>query len=134
MKLLNITNKLLNEFLPFEAWHGFKNMNKIILNCIDKNNIKPIDHSWYQSGGGICHYFILDSDKHIWSFHCSDNLLEYSYNKWNSINDYLAVDIESKMKDDIYGFGWEFESPNYEKRLYEKSKDLKQWTLEYYRN
>ena len=115
MKLLNITNKLLNEFLPSDAWHGFKNMNEIILNCIDQNNIKPIDHSWYQSGGGICHYFILDNDEHIWSFHCADEIIQYSYNRWNSIDNYLESD-EEKIKDGIYGFGFECENPNYDER------------------
>ncbi len=94
MKLLNITNKLLNEFLP--QWNGFKNINEVVLNCIEINQINPINHLWYYSGGGNYHYFILDDDEHIWSFNVTDQIIEYSYNRWNSINDYLEIDIESK--------------------------------------
>ena len=127
MKLLNITNKLLNEFLPCDTWHGFKNINKVILNCIDKNNIKPIDHSWYQSGGGICHYFILDIDNHIWSFHTSDKIIEYSYNKWDSIDQYLQFD-ESLLDKNIYGFGFELDGPNFENRIM-RNKNEYEWIV-----
>ena len=118
MKLLKITDKLLNEFLP--QWNGFRNINEVVLNCIEINQINPINHLWYYSGGGNYHYFILDDDEHIWSFHVTDQLIEYSYNRWNSINDYLEIDIESKINDGIFGFGYEFKHPEYNKRFKNK--------------
>ena len=98
MKLLHITNKLLNEFLPSEIWYGFKNINKVILNCIDKNNIKPIDHSWYQSGGGICHYFILDIDNHIWSFHICDEIHILKQQKKKSKMVFMVLGLNLKVQ------------------------------------
>tara|TARA_R100000655_G_scaffold39044_2_gene74121 strand:+ start:894 stop:1607 length:714 start_codon:yes stop_codon:yes gene_type:complete len=126
MKQIQITKKILEEFLPISSWRNFEVLPEIVIEFIKYHNITPIEHNWYQSGGGCCHYFLRDSDKHIWSFHCADEIIEYSYNKWDSIDDYLETDDE-QLEDKLYGFGWECESPNYNER-----HKHNQWKFDFY--
>ena len=81
---------------------------------IKPHNLKVIDSNVYHSGGGCFHYFFYLSDKRVLTFHHTDDV-EISYNKWDSLDDYINGQFVSQNdKDD--GFGWEFENPDYKDR------------------
>jgi hypothetical protein len=81
---------------------------------IKPHNLKVIDSNAYHSGGGCWHYFLHLSDKRVLTFHHTDDV-EISYNKWDSLDDYINGQFVSQNDKDG-GFGWEFENPYYKDR------------------
>ena len=81
---------------------------------VKPHNLKVIDSTVYHSGGGCFHYFFYLSDKRVLTFHHTDDV-EISYNKWDSLEDYINGQFVSQNDKDG-GFGWEFENPNYKDR------------------
>tara|TARA_R100001377_G_scaffold2725_1_gene1731 strand:- start:180 stop:614 length:435 start_codon:yes stop_codon:yes gene_type:complete len=81
---------------------------------IKPHNLKVIDSTSFHSGGGCWHYFFYLSDKRVLTFHHTDDV-EISYNKWDSLNDYINGQFVSQNDKDG-GFGWEFENPDYKDR------------------
>jgi len=67
----------------------------------------------YCSGGGCNHLFFHLKNKHILAYHYDTETIEYSYDKYNHIYDYIDSD------DDMKGFGYEANFPKYEKRSVE---------------
>jgi hypothetical protein len=78
-------------------------------------NLKVIDSTSFHSGGGCWHYFLHLSDKRILTFHHTDDV-EISYKDWNSIDDYLDASDDTEAEN---GFGWEFQSPDYDNRCFQ---------------
>ena len=72
----------------------------------------------FTSGGGYLHTFILLNNKHIVAIHFEDGILEYSFDKFDTIEDYLSEENQDKEK----GFGWEFMHPNHDSRIAELSE------------
>jgi|15BtaG_2_1085339.scaffolds.fasta_scaffold13665_3 hypothetical protein len=117
-KNIQITKKIVTEFLPHEMWYGFECIIPFVTPFIEKHNIKPNDHSWYQSGGGCCHYMIRDENNHIYTFHSVGEIVEKSHNTWEGdtwMDDYLDDEYYT-MDDGYYTLGMEFESPGYQEK------------------
>ena len=74
-------------------------------------NIKFEEHMFYFSGGGFLHLFLHLNDKKIISIHFADLNIEMSYRPWNCLDDYLDMQEEGE------GFGFEYNSPNYDQRI-----------------
>ena len=114
---MKLTSKKVKEYLPHDMWGGFKWIIPFVIPFIKKHNIKIKNHSWYQSGGGTCHYLIRDNDNYIYTFHADGEIVEKSYNTWGGgdwFENYLDEDSHNKsIKDFKYPFGLESESPNY---------------------
>ena len=72
----------------------------------------------FTSGGGYLHTFILLNNKHIVAIHFEDGILEYSFDKFDTIEDYLSEENQDKEK----GFGWEFMQPNHDSRMADLSE------------
>mgnify|MGYP003124458514 CR=1 FL=1 len=86
-------------------------------------NLKVIDSTSFHSGGGCLHYFLHLSDKRVLTFHHTDDV-EISHKKWNSIDDYLDASGDQYDGDEHLGyiengFGWEFQSPDYDNRCFQ---------------
>ena len=112
--------KLLTHFDVFDRLDDNKEIAIIFLDMllvkelIKPSNLKVINATSFHSGGGCWHYFLHLSDKRVLTFHHTDDV-EISYNKWDSLDDYINGQFVSQNdKDD--GFGWEFENPDYKDR------------------
>jgi len=60
----------------------------------------------YGSGGGFYHLFLRLSNGHVVSFHYDHGDVEYSYNTFSSVDDYIDT-----------AFGFEYDLPNYDQRF-----------------
>jgi len=89
---------------------------------ITPSDLKVIDNTSFHSGGGCFHYFLHLSDKRVLTFHHTDDV-EISYKEWDSIDDYIHSSGDQYDGDEHIGyiedgFGWEFQNPNYDNRVW----------------
>ena len=98
-----------------------------VIDALENNHLTTGVSGWtsdddyiltFTSGGGYLHTFILLNNKHIVAIHFEDGILEYSFDKFDTIEDYLSEKNQDKEK----GFGWEFMQPNHESRMAELSE------------
>lgn len=89
---------------------GYSNKSKMML-LYALENIEFEEHMFYFSGGGFLHLFLHLKDKKIVSIHFADLNIELSYRPWNCLDDYLDMQEEGE------GFGFEYNSPNYDQRI-----------------
>lgn len=98
-----------------------------IISALENNHLTTGVAGWtsddyyietFTSGGGYIHTLILLNNKHIVAIHFEDGIVEYSFDKFDTIEDYLS----EKNQDNEKGFGWEFMQPNHEYRTAELSE------------
>ena len=77
-------------------------LNKILKNPIfkDSNEIET-----FESGGGFVHTMVMLSNNHIVTFNFENDVIQYSYHTYNSIEEYLSEETASED-----GMGWDNES------------------------
>ena len=71
-----------------------------------------VEADWFGSGGGCHHLLFRLKSGHILAMHTSSDVCEHSYDAWESIEDYCSDENNTYGR----GFGWEHESPDYDKR------------------
>lgn len=98
-----------------------------IISALENNHLTTGVAGWtsddyyietFTSGGGYIHTLILLNNKHIVAIHFEDGIVEYSFDKFDTIEDYLS----EKNQDNEKGFGWEFMQPNHDYRTAELSE------------
>ena len=79
-----------------------------------KNNLHGLNivetHHCY-SGGGCYHDLYRTEDGTIYTVHITEEEMEKSYEKWESIERYFEASREEER-----GFGFEFTTPDYQRR------------------
>ena len=71
-----------------------------------------VEADWFSSGGGCYHLLFRLHSGHILAMHTEINVCEHSFDAWESIEDYCSDENNTYGR----GFGWEHESPYYDKR------------------
>ena len=108
----NDATQTLESFFESVIWIPNPNFQKFCRDMLKRREGDIVESDWFGSGGGCYHLLFRLSDGHIIVMHTESNVCEHSFDTWESIKDYCSDE------NDFYGrgFGWEHESPDYDKR------------------
>ena len=112
---INDPRQTLRSFLENVIWIPNPKFQGFCRDMVDFHEPEIVESDWFGSGGGCYHLLFRLDDGHIIAMHTEINVCEHSFDAWESIEDYCSDENNTYGR----GFGWEHESPDYDKRCQE---------------